>query len=286
MEKYACIIIWYKPSYDVITKWFNTIQNQNNMDVFVIVDNTPIQSLNEVPNINWANTIYVSLKNNVGIAEAQNIGITKAMEMGIDYFFFFDQDSIIPDNYFIRMINAYKIINKDIQAPLILGPIHKSINQHINYKEKSKCKINNYSVVDSVLSSGSLMNTEVINKVGPMNSALFIDQVDHEYCFRASSQNIPTIIYNEVELPHQIGEKVVRFLGANFIISSPFRYYYQFRNAIILTKLHYVPKHIKRKIFIRRVVEFFVQPIINFPKTITVLRHIVRGVFDGINYKI
>ncbi len=285
MSKYSCIIILYKPSDNTIKKWHKEIQNSNEGGQFIIVDNTPKDYRIPEKDIKWANTIYIALNENLGIAEAQNIGILKAIELKTNYLFFFDQDSIIPPLYFKNMIIAYDKIKNKIKSSLILGPKHVSINQDLDYKVKHSKNIDDYYIVDSVLSSGSLMNIDVINRVGLMSSNLFIDQVDHEYCYRASANHIPTIIYKNVILSHQIGNNVVKILGSNFIISAPFRYYYQFRNAFFLLKLDYVSKRIKRKIFIRKCVEFIIQPLVNYPRSFSVIRYILKGIRDGIKYK-
>lgn len=286
MKKFACIIIWYKPSEDIINKWKLIIDEYKENGHFIIVDNTPIEYINKDTSCQIVDSMYICLNQNLGIAEAQNIGIRRALEMKSEYIFFFDQDSEVPPMYFKNMIEIYVRIKSKISTPLILGPKSVSINQNVDYRVKEQSNIENFSIVESVLSSGSVINTEVIEQVGLMMSSLFIDQVDHEYCYRAGSKNVPTVVCNEVILHHQIGNKVINLLGINFIISAPFRYYYQFRNSIVLLKLDYVKNNIKCKIVMRKIIEFFIQPVLNYPNSISVLKNIVRGVKDGLKYKI
>ena len=70
---------------------------------------------------------------------------------------------------------------------------------------------------------------------------MFIDEVDHEYCYRVKEKNYKVIQVNHVLLNHQLGvKKSGAYLGVfakrNRIIHSPQRVYYMVRNYLYVRK--------------------------------------------------
>ena len=98
----------------------------------------------------------------------------------------------------------------------------------------------------------------VFRDVGMMEDRLFIDLVDHEWCWRCGSYGYSIYMTHEVELNHKVGEKTKHFLGLQFIVSAPQRYYFKYRNALWLIKRDYVPTKWKFKTVLRIVVEYLV----------------------------
>lgn len=71
---------------------------------------------------------------------------------------------------------------------------------------------------------------------------LFIDQVDHEWCFRARSKDLQTLVAHDAILAHDLGVGVIHFFGkAKSIHRSPIRHYFIVRNTLHLVTLRYVP---------------------------------------------
>jgi rhamnosyltransferase len=105
---------------------------------------------------------------------------------------------------------------------------------------------------DFVISSGSLVPIEVLEHVGGMEEALFIDQVDTEWCLRARSMGYRVFGVCAAVLEHRLGEGVRWFwLGRwrRVFRQKPFRYYYIFRNTLVLFRRGYfepkfVPFHL------------------------------------------
>jgi len=63
---------------------------------------------------------------------------------------------------------------------------------------------------DFLLSSGSLVPLDVIDKVGGMEEELFIDQVDTEWCLRARSMGYRVFGAFGAILEHRLGEAHAR----------------------------------------------------------------------------
>ncbi len=88
---------------------------------------------------------------------------------------------------------------------------------------------------DTLISSGCLIPLSVIDAVGTMESALFIDQVDTEWGLRAQKEGFRLYGVRDAVLTHGIGEDFVRPWFAprrTLPLHSPVRDYYVVRNTI------------------------------------------------------
>ncbi|MGC4038025.1 MAG: hypothetical protein QM764_18835 [Chitinophagaceae bacterium] len=90
---------------------------------------------------------------------------------------------------------------------------------------------------NAVITSGSLMNLSIWNHAGGFDQKLFIDEVDHEYCYRVKSSGYRVIRIPEVHLSHQLGTKKEAGYGGivnktKRTIHSPHRVYFMVRNYL------------------------------------------------------
>lgn len=244
-------------------------------EMLILVDNTP----GRVMEIS-GDAVYIPLKENKGIAFAQNVGIRRALESGADRLLFFDQDSM-PEPSFVRKMNDEfdSIQNKDSKI-CALGPsvIDKDTERY--YKGSSGyCGVSRR--VESIISSGTLVPAAVIPEVGMMKESLFIDMVDHEWCWRAASKGYHIYQTGKIVIPHKVGSRSIHLLGADCIVSSPFRYYYRYRNSVMLSFVDYVPMKWKIKNAIRKTVEFFVLPVCS-GNIIKSYGYMLKGIKDGL----
>lgn len=276
MNNYIVICIFYNVSFSQQEKW----KFISSKIPVVIVDNSKKTSAFFFQK---SDVIYIPLMQNKGIAEAQNIGIQKAKKLGCKYVFFFDQDSEFDVDFPTNLINEYKRI-KTIQPNLaFLGP--RIINQSTGDYYKSN--VHNFSCgfdkADAIISSGSLIELTTLEKIGFMESSLFIDYVDFEICWRAKAKGYVNGITNRVALQHKVGETDKSFLGYPIIISSAFRYFYQYRNFFVLLRRDYVPTNWKIKMFIRKLVELVYVPV--YLKSGNVLFNMLKGIVLSFFYK-
>jgi rhamnosyltransferase len=80
-----------------------------------------------------------------------------------------------------------------------------------------------------------------LNKAGEMNEALFIDNIDLEWSFRASVRGVALRGVPSAQLAHAIGDKVFGFWGRQIYLHSPTRQYYIMRNRLLLYAMPHVP---------------------------------------------
>ncbi len=271
-----CVIVLYNPSDNVVRRWTNVAEKCNNC-TFIFVDNSI--------ECNWSysldNCTYIHLKKNKGIAFAQNVGINISMEAGADFVLFFDQDSEVDASYCMSMLEEYKRVKTLVPNLAILGPtvINKETGE--GYKSGGSTNKSGFVITNALISSGTIVETETLKVVGLMDDELFIDAVDFEWCWRAVSKGYTCARTESVKLPHKVGQKNKTILGVSYIISSPFRYYYQYRNWLWLIRLDYVPKVWKRNVSIRRVSELIIIPSISENKC-KIICNMWKGIWAGL----
>jgi rhamnosyltransferase len=86
-----------------------------------------------------------------------------------------------------------------------------------------------------------------------MDASLFIDSVDHEWCFRAYQRGYSVFIDESIVMRHTVGSGTIGFLGFRVRDTAPSRLYYQFRNQIRLI-LHYPALAVPRGWRLKRLV--------------------------------
>ena len=277
-DKIAIITVLYNPTHELQLRLSKIISSMLLKDEFIciLVDNS-----NNISRIlsEKKGSYYIPNSCNLGIARAQNIALEKARELKCKYAIFFDQDSEYNIEFIIKLIDEYKKIKLLDRTIAVLGPI--IVDKVINRPYKSKILQNTpYTSVDTIISSGSVMEVSTFNEVGNMDDDLFIDLVDHEWCWRAKSLGYTCYQTSCVMLNHKVGNCNKALLGFPIIISAPFRYYYKYRNFFWMLRRPYVPLKWKVKESIRKLVEFICVPIIR--KKISIYHYMFNGVKDGL----
>lgn len=128
---------------------------------------------------------------NIGIAAAQNYGINYAVEHNYNYLFYLDQDSIVPEDIISKLLFQYRFLLSNSIIVGAVGPraFNRCENKEYKGSVKKGKKINNeITEVSELISSASLIAVSNFEKTGLMDEELFIDGVDHEWCWRASSR--------------------------------------------------------------------------------------------------
>ncbi len=117
-----------------------------------------------------------------------------------------------------------------------------------------------------------------------MDESLFIDHVDTEWCLRAQSSGFRIFGVCDAVMTHSLGERRrdVWFLRERTVpFHQPFRYYYMFRNAVLLYRRKYIPVRWKLADVVKclKVVVFF-----SFaaPNRLGCLKMMALGLIDGL----
>jgi glycosyltransferase len=251
----------------------------------IVVDNTPGRDLSNEFNV--CETIkYIPLRENYGIAYAQNVGISLASKYGCRYVVFFDQDSITNEILVKTLRDRFEYHRISGDSIGAIGPSLFEVGSGRRYKAYVNAEVEE-GETPMLISSGLFTSLEVIEYIGMMESGLFIDLVDSEWCMRCRSYGYRLYMTNLCSLQHKVGEISTSFLGFPIIASATIRYYYKYRNVMLLLGRGYIPGIWKIKTLSRCIVTFMLVPFLGLfrGRKKAVLGNMARGILDALKYK-
>lgn len=216
----ACVVVLYNPSTEIINK---TIEYSKIFERVILVDNsdTVVAELCDNNKVK-----YIPLLKNMGIAFALNTGINKAKEMGFEWVMTLDQDSTVTIDCVIQLYNTIQTIT-DKKVAIVSA----------NYEPNKFLPIKGVENVHFVITSGTVLKTEVFAEVGTFIEDMFIDAVDYEYCYRLISKGYKILRDNNAIFAHVVGNPTY-VKGIKCRNYPAFRYYFITRNNLIVSKLY------------------------------------------------
>jgi len=278
MEKKVCaVIVSYNPEENI----FNNTKNLIGLvDQVIIVDNgsTNEASLNYLSKLNrlYDNCKIIYNKENKGIAYALNVGCKIAAENDYEWVLTLDDDSSVPEGMVTNLLKEY--YEKKDNKIMILAPIITEFNSE-NYMEHSK-------YVDTVITSGSLINIKSFENVGWFKENFFIDMVDIEYCLRLKKHGFKVFQSANAILYHRLGrQKNVLSIGKfkwNAYNHNEIRKYYICRNTVQLYKEYFAEFPIKLFLSTKGAFKIFLLDTLIVEKNKTIkLKMMLKGIKDG-----
>lgn len=225
----AGVVILYHPDDDVLQ---NIQSYLPHLIKLYVADNTESNISSAATELQADEKIKVSYdgKNN-GIAKRLNEAAGWAIENGFDWLLTMDQDSRFDENNlqaYLQCADAF--VDKENTA--MFG---------VEYEKKSSSTLCESKPVVQLITSGSLVNLMLYKQLDGFNEALFIDEVDLEYCYRAITKGFTIIKFTNIFLVHHLGSvsyhKSLKNLAITpRVLHSPVRLYYMVRNYLYVHK--------------------------------------------------
>ena len=272
-------VILYRPNMQDTEELLRKIFSQ--ADVICIVDNSPSPTAINFPVENYH---YHHFPNNIGIAAAHNVGLRDLQFAGCDYGLLLDQDSCIDDDFVFRL-SSLMVASKIKSRPLVaIGPRIICSFSEKTVKPRVQREIAVYDelvCVSQIISSGMMIDLAQLQHIGFKDESLFIDGVDHEWCWRALEHNYQVAIAVKVEMLHKLGDSRSKFAGITYKVGSPVRLYYQFRNILLLARRGYVPRYWKTRNILVLPIRFFANSLLQNRKRERI-KYMLCGLWDGI----
>lgn len=273
--KILAIIVTYYPERDKILKNINAFKDS--VDKILIWENTPQPNTLKYRYIQESEKIrYCGPGKNIGIPKALNYAWHYAQHNGYDYVLTMDQDS--------EWINFEKYLDLTIKGShkqnIIWGP-----NTNLNEP------LNGFKDVKSIITSGMLVSTNILNHIGGWPKTFKIDCVDLDFCYNARKNDIIIKQVNEALLNQHFGSpKLVKsFKHSNLKeISeySPKRLYGIIRNGIILGGRYQdfnTLSYLHRWIIVE--LEFiFLYESKKFKKTESIFKGLISGIYSRLSH--
>jgi rhamnosyltransferase len=285
---YAAIVIWYNPEkLGENTAIKNILTYSNSFAKIYIIDNSTEDNSKLANQV--SNSRYIPNFGNLGIAKALNQGCEAAINDGYIWAMTMDQDSSWDSKYiaeytneanriyqtdnFVRSFSPDTVNQNEVHS--ILGTIRRRFLKKNNTEKKNDPE-NEFEYVDRVISSGNIINLEMWKTIGGFNNALFINDVDYDFCYRAIQSGYKIVKIHKCNMNHVDGEPRWSFFPHAFWYHKE-RIYYLVRNKYYILKNHpQFARKYKYKTTIRRILFeklFFLE--------FDDLKYILKGIVDG-----
>lgn len=252
-QKVCAVVVTYNIGKKYIENFISVYSQVNKV---IIVDNhsdnETVEVLEELQKT-YSNIEIKYLNENLGIGGAQNIGIKKALEENFEWILLLDHDSRLSPNMIKNMLEYYEKLPEIEKKRIgIIAPSIYDINLReyldfncITWGEKGfkMVKYRSSEVIQNaiIISSGSMIRTTVFKEIGLMKKHYFMDYTDVEFCIRLIDNKFKTVILSNVIFYHALGNsKRIKIFG-QYLTScipnyTPIRYYYLYRNNILLLR--------------------------------------------------
>ena len=225
----AGVVILYHPEQEVIR---NIQSYLPFVDKLYVADNTEKTISNVASQLRSHDKIQILYdSNNEGIAKRLNEASRLAIAEGYNWLLTMDQDSMFEDgeleNY---LLCAGSFLYKDRTA--MFG---------VEYEQRPSTKECEGKEAVQVITSGSILNLNLFSEIGDFDEALFIDEVDLEYCYRSIVKGYKIIQFSNIFMVHHLGKVSHHKSFKNLAITprvlhSPIRLYYMVRNYLYVAK--------------------------------------------------
>lgn len=257
-RRVLAIIVCHNPQPEALTVLLKALLNQGVSAV--LVDNASLNQTELERVVNQAGDDFqlTRMEHNVGLGAAHNIGAKIARQGGYDYILLLDQDSVPLKGMVANLLDAHETKSKDHKVSAVGATYLNADNGAesffvrfgwLKFSREFCAKRDSHGCIeaDFLISSGSLIALDTLRFIGDMEEALFIDHVDTEWFLRARAKGHRAYGVCDAVMQHGLGEKTHQVnlgLGKrgrqrNVPQHKPFRYYYIFRNSILLYKRGY-----------------------------------------------
>ncbi|CAN5470378.1 glycosyltransferase family 2 protein [soil metagenome] len=223
--KLAGTVILYYPDINLMARIKTYI---NMLEVLYVVDNTESNDINIKNEIlKYQKVKYLHDGKNKGIAMRLNEVAETAIKDGHSALLTMDQDS----SFDLNMAQQYLDCIENFTSYKITAMFGV---EFLHQPQLSTCTSEK---VSELITSGSILNLDLFKNIGKFDEKLFIDYVDHEYCYRAITRGYDIIKLKNIFLQHSVGETVrkrspvsLKYTERSF--HSSVRIYYMVRNYL------------------------------------------------------
>jgi rhamnosyltransferase len=272
----SCVVVLFNPVESAVGLVRTLVSGGNGVVVVVnAADDSILRELRTIQSVSMLDN-----KENLGLATALNIGIRHAFEAnGSEFVALFDQDSS-PEAAMPRDL-VTELQASSVATVACIGPILID-RKDVEARYASNDEPHRGDRPRSIPTSGTVISKAAYDAVGPMMDELFIDGIDHEWCFRARSKGFAVLVSQHTRMLHDMGDASLNYFGRyKPVHRSPVRHYYIVRNAIYLARLAYLPLRWRVIELLKTVRRIFAYLVVSSDRRRT-FRLIAHAVGDGL----
>ncbi|MGC4231687.1 MAG: glycosyltransferase [Niabella sp.] len=229
MEKVFGVVILFNPQEGVNR---NISSYLSFVDKLLVIDNSEPPAKVDLGELEDKDkVVLIAEGSNKGIAIRLNEAARYALSEGASWLLTMDQDSFFDESNLV-LYQEYFQQHKHKDRVAMFGVEFEQLPGNIGNET-----IEAYNII----TSGSLVNLTIYKCIGGFDEALFIDDVDVEYCIRAGLNGYKTLKFKNVYLHHSLGSvlqyrSLKSFKKTPRVLHTPLRIYYMVRNHLYVNK--------------------------------------------------
>lgn len=215
---------------------------------------------------------------NLGLARALNQAVGTAIDTGAHFVLMLDQDSRPTTEMMDRLAAAATAIETEGRSLACVAPLLRDRKAVLHDGTSS----NDIAGGATFATSGTMLTRKAWFAVGPMWEQLFIDGIDHEWCFRARASGFENVLITDAVMAHDMGEDAINIMGRfRPVHRSPLRHYFIVRNTFWLARKPYIPIRWRLSELVKLGYRIPSYIVFSTKKSLTI-RNIFSAVVDGI----
>jgi rhamnosyltransferase len=297
----TAVIVSYRPDPASLAALLTALDGQ--VAHIFLVDNSDASNLDAESAVAAATPAHSEvslcrLGHNLGLGAALNRGIADAIAAGSSHVLLSDQDSLPAPDMVSQLLGSLEELEAagarvGAVAPVPIDcftgeawPFKVQRPEKVFYSDARPSAAQPFVEALTLITSGSLIPTPVLEAVGPMREDFFIDHIDIEWCHRARASGFRLFGSGRACMQQRMGERSLRIwcLGWHRESAySPERVYYRVRNYLALCRLDYIDWRWKLRsaLFTLKTVyaNLFFNPEVRFSAC---LKQTLRGIWHGL----
>lgn len=245
------VIVTYNPEIKLLQELLLRLQEQ--VDAILIIDNCSESNRPSNDCLNLSNkTTLLYLESNFGLGYAHNLAIEKVKNEQYSHLLILDQDSLPALDMVEKLHQSETQLLENGKKIAAVGP--QFISKHEQTKKAFVCDNaglfyqQQYCSADEIIptvhliSSGSLIRADILFQE-KMEEELFIEFIDVEWALRLRAKGYFSYACCSAIMEQRLGERILKlpFSNSKIVVYKPLRYYYQFRNSLLLYARPYIP---------------------------------------------
>jgi rhamnosyltransferase len=235
-SRVRAVIVTFNPDVSRLTQVVASLSAQ--VESVVIVDNASKSSgqIHELTR-GWG-IDFLALPDNLGVGAALNVGARHHLISEPDWILTMDQDTLLHRGAVDAILTSFDSIDERLRDQVGILALRA-------HPQPSSVWITRYAdrllVVDEfesfeerrgVITSGNLVRADVVRRVS-YDEALFIDQVDFDFCYSVRQLGYRVVLHNSISMDHILGERLSD-TDKDHPYENAQRVYYIVRNSTFL----------------------------------------------------
>jgi rhamnosyltransferase len=272
--KLAGLAILYYPDADFLKRLDSY---KSYLDKLIIINNSEVVDTILTAKLqSGGNILIIQDGENKGIAKRLNEAAQLAINDDCEWLLTMDQDSFFPDNTVYIYLECIKSFGQKENVALF------TVEYDERLLRKEDCS---YKKVNKAITSGNIINLDIWQQTKGFDELLFIDHVDHEYCFQCLLQGYDIIKFDSILLQHQLGtvadyRSIKNLKRSSRGLHSPHRIYYIVRNFLYLSKKYSGKFSLDMKEIKKSILISIKNNLLYNNKRLKVLKYLIKGLID------